>query len=338
MTEAEAAAAAEPPAQKTLAEQAPMGPPPVKGMLAMGGLFVVSIGLALVVAPLYAAEVGPIFEDPQNVGNAGIYLVIVVAFTGVILLIARYKLEKLIQVIILGAVLMTLVYVLAPLLAAVLRPAVGGSALDAGWLVGLAGSAVLTAALYKHPEWWVVDLVGVGVSAGAAAYFGISFGILPALALLIGFAAYDAIAVYRTKHMVDLADKVMDLRLPLMFIVPKKRGYSFLREETHLKEKLAKGEEREALFMGLGDAVIPGVLVVSAMTFLDPRHTLAGLAGNMVVAAATLVGALAGYALLMTLVAKGKAHAGLPSLNGGAILGFLLALLPLYGTGPLLPG
>ena len=39
--------------------------------------------------------------------------------------------------------------------------------------------------------------------------------------------------------------------------------------------------------------------------------------------------------VLMTFVLKGKAHAGLPSLNGGAIAGFFLTLLPLYGLAPL---
>lgn len=314
----------------------PPGPAPVVPMVLMGGLLVVSIVLAMVGAPLYAAEVGPIFEDPEDVGNAGFYLVFVVAFTAVILLIARYKLEWLIQAIILVAVLMSIVYLLGPLFAAGLRPSMGQGGADAGWLAGLAIAAGLTLALWKYPEWWVIDAVGVGVSAGAGAYFGISFGLLPSLALLIGFAAYDAIAVYRTKHMIDLADKVMDLRLPIMLIVPKHRGYSFLKEEAKLKDKLAKGEEREALFMGLGDVVIPCVLVVSALQFLDPAVRVGGLGGNLVVSVATLLGALAGYTVLMTLVAKGKAHAGLPSLNGGAILGFFLALLPLYGVGPVL--
>ena len=317
----------------------PLGPPPVLAMTLMGGLLVLGIGLAMLIAPLYT----PVFEDPQDIGNAGLYLVFVVAFTAVILLVARYKLEWLIQAIILGAVLMSLVYLLAPLLGAALgfnAVAPAPEHADTANLVWLASAGLaigLTVLLWKYPEWWVIDTVGIGVAAGAGAYFGISFGILPSLALLIGFAAYDAIAVYRTKHMIDLADKVMDLRLPILLIVPKHRGYSFLKEEAKLKEKLAKGEEREALFMGLGDVVIPCVLVVSALRFLDPVPAFAGLTGNLVVSLATLLGALAGYAVLMTLVAKGKAHAGLPSLNGGAIAGFLLALLPLYGIAPLLP-
>lgn len=327
------------PAPAEPGEHAAPSRPPLAAMLGMAALFVLGIALAMVVAPLYRAEVGPIFEDPQDVGNAGLYLVLVVAFTAFILLIARRRLLGAVKAIILGAVLLTIAYVAGPLLSVTFRPllAEAGLAEAVGWGLALVLATLLTYALHRRPEWWVVDAVGVAVAAGAGAYFGISFGLLPALVLLAAFAAYDAVAVYRTKHMIDLADAVMELRLPLMLIVPKKRGYSFLREEARLKERLEKGEEREALFLGLGDVVIPCVLVVSALEFLEPSRALAGVPGNLIVSLATLLGALAGYGLLMLLVARGKAHAGLPSLNGGAALGFLLALLPLYGLAPLLP-
>ena len=39
---------------------------------------------------------------------------------------------------------------------------------------------------------------------------------------------------------------------------------------------------------------------------------------------ATLIGGLIGYFALMTYVARGRAQAGLPLLNGGAILGYLV--------------
>lgn len=336
MSDAQAQAEASPGAASA-DEAKPLGPPPLKAMAGMAGLFVISIVLAMIAAPLYNREVGPIFENPQDVSNAGVYLLFVVAFTAVILLLARYKQKWLIQGVILGAILLSLVYLFGPLLSAALRPALGEAAVNPAWIGAIALSTVLAVLLWKRPEWWLVDTVGVGVSAGAGAYFGISFGLLPALALLIGFAVYDAIAVYRTKHMITLADSVMDLQLPLMLIVPKQRGYSFLKEKTRLKEKLEKGEEREALFMGLGDVAIPCVLVVSALQFLPATVRVAGLGGNLVVSIGTLSGALLGYGVLMALVAKGKAQAGLPSLNGGAIAGFFATLLPLYGIAPLIP-
>ena len=38
-----------------------------------------------------------------------------------------------------------------------------------------------------------------------------------------------------------------------------------------------------------------------------------------------MIGGLVGYAALMTQVARGKPQAGLPLLNGGSILGYLIS-------------
>lgn len=76
--------------------------------------------------------------------------------------------------------------------------------------------------------------------------------------------------------------------------------------------------------MGLGDVIFPGMLVLSAMQWLDPSVAFH-------VAMSTLVGGLVGYLALMTYVARGKAQAGLPLLNGGAILGYLLGGLLFVG-------
>ncbi|MFA5862057.1 MAG: presenilin family intramembrane aspartyl protease, partial [Candidatus Thermoplasmatota archaeon] len=97
------------------------------------------------------------------------------------------------------------------------------------------------------------------------------------------------------------------------------------------------------------DAVIPAVLVVSAMTFLAPTAfpvgkipayiadapMVAGITPWFFVALATLAGSFAGFLALMYFVLKGRPHAGLPLLNGGAIVGFLLSLVPLFGVSPL---
>jgi presenilin-like A22 family membrane protease len=94
-------------------------------------------------------------------------------------------------------------------------------------------------------------------------------------------------------------------------------------------EKLPEGEEREAMFMGLGDIIIPGVLVVSAFSFL-PELTVEGVSGALIVALGTIVGALSGFAALMTFVMKGRPQAGLPLLNGGAMIGYALTYLAVY--------
>lgn len=355
---------------ETAEEQAEMpaeGPAPLpveeadlKAALVMGVLFVGSILVAMLFAQTFVAQdVPPVFEDTQDPTNSLLYLGIVVVFTVVILAIAKLGFKKIIQWVILGAVFFTIVYVLEPLLGAYLPTLAQAGPAGMAWSswISLAIAVGLTTALYVYPEWYVVDATGVTVAAGATGIFGFSFGLFPALVLLVGFALYDFIAVYRTKHMLDLADNVMELRLPIMLVVPKSADYSFLQGDRltpgpggatvdkppwEVTRDVQTGQldtSRDALFMGLGDIVIPGVLVVSAFMFLDPTvaSSVFGLTPNLFVALATLVGATVGFFFLMRGVLKGTAHAGLPALNGGALVFFLAATLWLYGVDPLIP-
>src|SRR3989442_3269677 len=115
------------------------------------------------------------------------------------------------------------------------------------------------------------------------AILGMSFEILPAVLLLFALAVYDVISVYKTKHMIVLADAVAGQRLPILIVIPKHRGYSFLLQAS-LRKQIASGEEREAMFMGLGDIIIPGILVVSAFVSLLGRGVVVyGIAGNHIV-------------------------------------------------------
>jgi presenilin-like A22 family membrane protease len=76
--------------------------------------------------------------------------------------------------------------------------------------------------------------------------------------------------------------------------------------------------------MGLGDVIFPGMLVISALTFLPSDGTFMGLSDPMFVAIGSLIGGLLGYVVLMGYVAMGRPQAGLPLLNGGSIIGYLI--------------
>lgn len=283
--------------------------------------FVVTQVLAVLFArPFIAAELQA-FEDPQDATNSVWYILLLVAFTGLILYIAKKGKKWLIQAIILTAVGSTVAYVVGPMLMSF------GFSPMGSWGVGVFVGVASVVALLLRPEWYVVDAVGVLVAAGAAALFGISLGLVPVMVLLVGLAVYDALAVYKTKHMLSLADSVIELRLPVLLVVPKHRGYSFLREAAKFKEAGPENkEDREAFFMGLGDLVMPTILVVSALVFPPP-----GTDGQLAAVGAA-VGTLVGYAVLMGYVMKGNPQAGLPLLNGGAIAGFLAGVFAATGS------
>lgn len=285
---------------------------------AMMGAFVVTILLAILFARPFIANDLQAFEDTGDPTNVVGYIVLLLAFTFFLLWLARKGKKWAIQLVILTAVGSTIAYVVGPMLNEFTDLGAGGS-----WGIGIALAAIGTAALYFRPEWYVVDAVGVTVSAGAAAIFGISLEPWLVVVMLVLLAVYDAIAVYRTKHMLDLADTVIDLRLPILLVIPKHRGYSFLKEAAKFKEAGPDNKaEREAFFLGLGDLVMPTILVVSSMIFLGIQEAVLGAA----------IGTLVGFAVLMGFVLKGNPQAGLPLLNGGAITGFLAGLYAATGS------
>jgi presenilin-like A22 family membrane protease len=255
------------------------------------------------------------FEDPKDTGNVIVWFAIILIFTGFIFLVIKLNKKWMIQAIILISVGWTLYYVFYALFSVFLPHGIN-LALTTILSVGL------TVLLYKFPEWYVIDITGVILGAGSASIFGISLDIVPTLLLLVVLLIYDYIAVYQTKHMVALAEGVMDLRLPILLVIPKHWKYSFL------SEKFDK-EEREAFFMGLGDAVIPTLLVVSANFFVkDASFYSFPIIGDMnLPAIGAILGTFLGFAVLMTLVMKGKPQAGLPFLNSGVILGYVVGSL-----------
>jgi presenilin-like A22 family membrane protease len=84
------------------------------------------------------------------------------------------------------------------------------------------------------------------------------------------------------------------------------------------------------MFMGLGDIVIPSLLIVSALSFLPATESGIGIAGNILVGIGTMIGILVGFSILMTYVMKGNPQAGLPLLNSGAIIGYLVTYLLVF--------
>ena len=283
-------------------------------ILALGLCFLVSHMLAMYLVPSYEEAEVQAFEDPDDPVNSVFYIALILVFTAFVLWIAKKGLEWVLQAIFMSAIGITFIYVFYPFFHSV------GITGVAGYIGATALAIELTFLLLTYPEWYVVDTAGVILAAGVAAIFGISFGLFPALLLLVGLAIYDAWAVYRTGHMVDLADSVMNLKLPILLVMPKSAGYSFL-DQGSLADQIEKGEKREALFMGLGDLVIPGALVVSSKASL-----------GWMVGISSMIGGLIGFCILMVFVLSGRPQAGLPLLNGGAILGYVVGAFVFVGN------
>lgn len=299
----------------------------------MFAMFLLSILTSLALIQIYPQEYRVFGEDTNNPVNPLLYVGLILVFTVVILFIAKRGLVNLIRTTILLAVSVTIIYVLYPLYYYVVpygyvSDDLYTTYLDIPFTLAFLTSYVMVLLLAFHPEWYVVNVVGFVMATGVIAIFGISFSILPAMVLLIALAIYDAWAVYGRKHMIDLADTVTELHLPVMVVSPKTENYSYLREKG-IKSKMESGEEREAMFMGLGDIVIPGVLVASAFAFLPPSD-FHGIPSNLLTALGALAGGVVGFSLLMVYVLRGRPQAGLPLLNSGVIAGYILTYLLVY--------
>jgi len=327
----------------------------------------VQLGALALVEPFKSAGLQAV-EDPQDPTNSLLYVGAILVATVFMLAAIRFDVEQLIR----GLIVFSGAYIAWFVFGVLVPPVVTVEGINA---LAAVAALVFGVALYAYPEWYVIDAAGVVMGAGAAGLFGISFGILPALLLLTVLAVYDAISVYGTEHMLTLASGVMDLKVPIVLVVPLSLSYSYLdadmpnptgevegeQARSEGTDPAAGGEElaadgaaepaedgeksggtdemetaeapdpmdRDALFIGLGDAVIPTVLVASAAFFAPaslPTFGVPGLAFTLP-ALTAMIGTMLGLVVLLWMVLKGRAHAGLPLLNGGAIGGYLLGAL-----------
>jgi len=342
----------------------------VRGVAVAAALFLlVQVGAVAMVGPFETAGYQAV-EDPSDPTNSLVYIAAILVATALMLAAFKYAFEQAVKVVVVGSSALVSWYVFA----VVAPPLLTVGSVN---LVAIALAAGVAVALLLYPEWYVIDTAGVVMGIGAGALFGISFGLLPAILLLSVLAVYDAISVYGTEHMLSLAEGVMDLRVPVILVIPLSLSYSLLADDfsgasgVHDDEATpesadtevgdsdagsaptpaagdagsaptpaADGDgtddtadrdgtddtaDRDAFFIGLGDAVMPTVMVASA-AFFSPARSLgvAVLPALNLPALLSMAGTFLGLGILLWAVMKGRAHAGLPLLNGGAIGGYLL--------------
>ena len=291
-------------------------------------LFVITVQLlALAITPAISASDYRVFADPTSTTNPVVYMLLILAFTALLLLAIKKKKSWIVSGFIQISIASSIYY----LMAAFIPP-----------LLALLPTAAVLLLLRYYPEWYVIDAFGIVVCAGISSLFGVSMAILPTLLLLIILAVYDALSVYKTRHMVSLAEGVIKIKAPLLFVVPRSRGYSFRKDPAPVSTPAsgdasgnqANGNQanptsgsqanpangkRGAFFLGLGDAIIPTILVISAYTTLPAG----GFLGVNFPAIGAMLGTYLGFLALMT-TSRDRPQAGLPFLNSGVIFGFLV--------------
>lgn len=189
----------------------------------------------------------------------------------------------------------------------------GGSLVLSVWLPDIAALGALTILVLLWLFWGNVFLHNVLVIlgiAGIAGVFGLRFSPEALVVLLIIFAVYDVIAVYKTKHMVYLARAMLQFRSVFAVIVPEKISYFSSRMRD-----VAPG--KGFMMLGGGDIAFP-LMLVSSMS-------LDSITKALIVMAFSFAGLTASFALFFIL--GRKPMPALPPIAAFSILGFFITKL-----------
>ncbi len=245
----------------------------------------------------------PSSDDPLN---AVFFIAYILFGAGMILLVSKfYK----------GMVLFQLLEFMVVSSASAVVFFTLGLALGLGFISSFLASGAMGFALGALKYFWVdvKNTAAIISSAGVAALFGFSLGFLPTIIFIILLSIYDYIAVFKTKHMIEMARQLSTRQLSFAVTakqVPARRPKE--KTEAYVERAMEQGER---LDLGTGDLSVPAMISVSAYT-LGPNGLLYSLA---VAAGSTL-----SLYLLLKFVSKQRVF--LPALPP-ICLGGMLALL-----------
>lgn len=283
-------------------------------------LFAAVSFFSLLVAYVYGATAG-IQQSTSNTTNL-LYVILIIAvtmiMTGAILYFSQKRGIRLIRgIFIIVSIYATFIvsYAVAALVVSVI-PMGEVAALPVFLIIWFTIPGYLGFMALTSKSFIIGNIIGFMLSAGFAAVWGLTLDVWFTVGLLIIFACYDYIAVYKTKHMIKLADLATSSSLNMLFVIPASRGFD---PSAKFKENRGEGTEpdgEKGILLGFGDVALPNVMIISSTIYgnyqLFPFFYL------------PLLGAVAGILVLMFFTKRPAP--GLPLLNAGVIIGFLLAL------------
>jgi len=173
------------------------------------------------------------------------------------------------------------------------------------WLVFLCVFLIKKPSLFIHNTGLVFAICGIGAGLGT------QLNPLAVVVLLALFSIYDFIAVYKTKHMVKMAEEMLQSRAIMGFIIPKK--LSELKAEP--KEIKPGGK---FLVLGAGDIVFPLMLTCSVVS--------TGLLEAIVVGVFSFLGLLFSF-FLFSSKKKRTPMPALPPIALLSIIGYFVTML-----------
>jgi len=154
--------------------------------------------------------------------------------------------------------------------------------------------------------------------AGISAQLGTLIPVLAIIPILIVLSVYDVIAVFKTKHMVQLFKGMMQQGVVMGIVIPENPADMVRPMQHAVRTKFHEEDKKQFVMLGGGDIAFPAMFAISALA----QYGIAS-------AVAILIGSLIGIVAIHLLFTLGKIRAlpALPPIAGFAIAGFLISLL-----------
>ncbi len=166
-------------------------------------------------------------------------------------------------------------------------------------------------ALSVIPRVWIHNIITTLGVSGIAGLLGTSLSPLVACALLALFAIYDIVSVYRTKHMIVMANHMLSSGIIFGFLVPTTFRGLLLKKADALNSN-------QVMMLGSGDVTLPLILAISVLR----QSTDAAV----IIVLFSLVGVLVMQWLFLR-QKEAAPMAALPPIALSAILGYLCSIV-----------
>ncbi|MDY6788626.1 MAG: presenilin family intramembrane aspartyl protease [Candidatus Nanohaloarchaea archaeon] len=236
---------------------------------------------------------------------SGLYLVLmIVAVTGLMLLLYKYKLKFLTKIWFYLAITVSILAFFLSFLPA---------------LPTLIIAICLIMLRIRTRSMWTRNIIDIFSYAGVGALFGTMIGWIPAAIFLVLLSVYDTVSVFMTGHMVSLAEEGLDTDTFMGVMYPKGDVEPDKVEQINKTVKGhgdANSSEVRIGVVGGGDIIAPMIFSISLIESF-----------GMLSAFLSSLGAMTGLYFLMNWMEEGRYYPALPIIGLGAALGLLLSLL-----------
>jgi presenilin-like A22 family membrane protease len=206
-------------------------------------------------------------------------------------------------------------------------------------------SLVLAYLKLYRPNVFIHNITEVFMYAGITILIAPLFTVFWAFLLLIAISIYDAIAVWKLKHMITLATAQADQKMFAGLLIPYKKSEEEKEQvkikqsttpksakKTQIKLEIPKGinqGEVKSAILGGGDIAFPLFFAGSVMTWLIQT----GVQKEIALLEAMIVSLFAGITLLILLIKgeKNKFYPAMPFISAGCFIGYgIIRLIMLF--------